>query len=169
KWFQIMAVGRQSVYYFTFGQDIRLFSIDSKAALGILNRTEIMEKEPLKLPENAFILKLVRRTSSLIFRGLKKKDLKPVYSVMDPDFKKEWSLDSFCARFRDYWEKKDITASLVSRDPVFEYPPAIDLNNKLSISVYYRAKERELHLFELYSYRNRKWTLFNLVPSIRDS
>jgi len=168
KWLRVMAVGQQAVFYFTFGQDTKNFSNDSKAALDILKKVEIIEKVKLRLPDNAYILTLIQRTNKLIIQGVKKKDFSLLYRTMDPDFKKEYPVDSFCNRFRDYWEKKDIIESLASKKPIFDYPPAIDLNNKLSISVYYSGRERELHLFELFSYRNRKWTLFNIIPSIKE-
>lgn len=169
KWFQVMAVGKEAVYYFTYGQDVKGFSCGSREALVLLNRTVIMEKGRLKLPGNAYVMKLVSRTDRLLLRALKKKKLSLVYSSMDPDFKKQWPLSSFIARFADYWEKKDIMDALAFARMVFEYPPAIDLSNHLSVSVYYGSGGRELHLFHLYSYRNRKWTLFNLIPSIRNS
>ncbi|MBU1078014.1 MAG: hypothetical protein KKH98_12020 [Spirochaetes bacterium] len=168
KWFQVMAVGKQSVYYFTFGHEIKNFSRVSKAALDICKKVRIIEKVRLKLPDNATTLKLIRRTNKLILQAVRKKDFSLLYRTMDPDFKKMYSSDSFRMRFRDYWEKKDLMESLASKKPVFEYPPAIDLNNKLNISVYYIAKKRQLHLFELYSYRNRRWTLYNIAPSIKE-
>jgi hypothetical protein len=137
--------------------------------MDILRKVKIIEKVKLKQPDNAFILKLIQRTNKLTLQAVKKRDLSLLYRTMDPDFKKQYSLASFSIRFRNYWEKKDILKSLASKKPVFEYPPIIDSYNKLNISIYYIGRGRQLHLFELYSYRNKKWTLYNIIPRIKEN